>query len=95
MASSSRAPAIVARAADYAGPLLDAHSHLPNAKAIDVYVEAMKRHNVSKVVLLGVGGVQKEDPAWIGAAARKYPDRVIAGLLVPDPTDAAALLGLR
>lgn len=84
------AAASLAHAADYAGPLIDAHSHLPNAKAIDAYVEAMKRHNVAKVVLLGVGGVQKDDPAWIGAAARKYPDRVIAALPLPDPTDGAA-----
>ncbi len=42
--------------ADYGGPLIDAHSHLPNATAIDAYVAAMKRHNVLKVVLLGVGG---------------------------------------
>src|SRR5438128_9723747 len=54
-----------AGAAEYKGPLIDAHSHLPNARAIDAYVEAMKRHNVVKVVLLGVGGVQKDDPAWI------------------------------
>ena len=79
-----------ARAADYAGPLIDAHSHLPNAKAIDAYVEAMKRHNVAKVVLLGVGGVQKEDTAWIAAAVRKYPDRVIAAVPLSDPTDDAA-----
>src|SRR5206468_9810290 len=50
-----------AGAAEYKGPLIDAHSHLPNARAIDAYVEAMKRHNVVKVVLLGVGGVQKDD----------------------------------
>jgi len=54
-----------ARAADYAGPMIDAHSHVPNAVAIDAYVEAMKRHNVARVVLLGVGGIQKEDPAWL------------------------------
>src|SRR2546425_5664343 len=35
-----------AGAAEYKGPLIDAHSHLPNARAIDAYVEAMKRHNV-------------------------------------------------
>ena len=39
----------------------------------------MKRHDVAKVVLLGVGGVQAPDAEWIGAAARKYPDRVIRG----------------
>ncbi|MBI4637253.1 MAG: amidohydrolase family protein [Candidatus Rokubacteria bacterium] len=77
-------------AADYAGPLIDAHAHLPNGTAIDGYVEAMKRHNVTKVVLLGVGGVQKEDPAWIAAARRKHPDRVVAGLPLPDPTGAGA-----
>lgn len=81
-------------AADYAGPLIDAHSHVPSAKAIDAYVAAMKRHNVDKVVLLGVGGVQKEDAEWIAAAARTYPDRVVPGLTVPDPTrgDAAGTL---
>ena len=83
-----------ARAADYAGRLIDTHAHLPNAQAIDAYVAAMKRHDVAKVVLLGVGGVQKEDAAWIAAASRKYPDRVIAGVPVPDPAgaDAAARL---
>lgn len=77
-------------AADYTGPLIDAHSHLPSATAIDAYVAAMKRHNVAKVVLLGVGGAQKDDSAWIAGAARKYPDRVIPGLPLPDPTSAAA-----
>ena len=77
-------------AADYAGPMIDAHSHVPNATAIDAYVAAMKRHNVTKVVLLGVGGVQKEDAAWLAAAARKYPDRVVAGQPLPDPTSAQA-----
>jgi hypothetical protein len=37
-----------AAAADYTGPLIDAHSHLPDATAIDAYVAAMKRHNVRK-----------------------------------------------
>ena len=80
--------------ADYAGPLIDAHSHVPNATAIDAYVEAMKRHDVRRVLLLGVGGVQKDDPAWIAAAARKYPDRVLRGVPVPDPqaTDAGGRL---
>lgn len=83
-----------AAAADYAGPLIDAHSHLPSAASIDAYVAAMKRYDVRRVVLLGVGGVQKDDPAWIAAAARKYPDRVVPGLPVTDPTapDAAARL---
>ena len=83
-----------AGAADYAGPLIDAHAHVPNAGAIDAYVEAMKRHNVRRVVLLGVGGVQKDDPAWIAAAARKHPDRVLAGVPVPDPLAADASIRL-
>ncbi|MGH7277507.1 MAG: amidohydrolase family protein, partial [Candidatus Rokuibacteriota bacterium] len=77
-------------AADYTGPLIDAHSHVPSGSAIDAYVEAMRRHDVRKVVLLGVGGVQKQDAAWLAAAARKYPDRVVAGVPLPDPTDEAA-----
>jgi predicted TIM-barrel fold metal-dependent hydrolase len=83
-------PLAPAAAADYAGPLIDAHSHLPNATAIDAYVAAMKRNNISKVVLLGVGAVQKQDATWIAAAARKYPDRVIAGVPLGDPTGDAA-----
>jgi predicted TIM-barrel fold metal-dependent hydrolase len=79
-----------ALAADYAGPLIDAHAHVPNATAIDVYVEALKRHNIRRAVLLGVGGVQKDDPAWIAAAARKYPDVILPGVPVPDPTAADA-----
>jgi predicted TIM-barrel fold metal-dependent hydrolase len=83
--------------ADYNGPLIDAHSHLPSSTAIDAYVAAMKRHNVLKVVLLGVGGPQKEDTAWLTAASRKYPDRVVAGLPLPDPTseDAVSQLELQ
>jgi predicted TIM-barrel fold metal-dependent hydrolase len=73
--------------AEYRGPIIDAHGHLPDgARAIDAYVEAMKRHNVVKVVLLGVGGVQRDDPAWIAAAVRRHPTRVIPGLPVPGPT---------
>jgi predicted TIM-barrel fold metal-dependent hydrolase len=64
---------------------VDAHSHVPNAAAIDAYVAAMQRHKVVKVLLLGVGGVQKDDPAWLAAAARKHPDRVVIGQPVPDP----------
>lgn len=79
-----------ALAADYTGPLIDAHSHLPSATAIDAYAAAMKRHNIAKVVLLGVGGVQKSDTAWIAAAAKKYPAQVVVGLPVPDPTSEAA-----
>ena len=84
----------MAAAADYAGPLIDAHSHVPSTSAIDAYVAAMKRHNIAKVVLLGVGGVQKEDAQWIAAAAKTHPDRVVAGLPVPEPTrgDAAGTL---
>ena len=83
-----------ASAADYAGPLIDAHSHVSSATAIDAYVEAMKRHDVRRVILLGVGGVQKDDPAWIAAAARKYSDRVLPAVPVPDPMapDAGARL---
>ena len=76
--------------ADYTGPLIDAHSHVPNATAIDAYVAAMKRHNVVKVVLLGVGGVQKDDPAWLRAASQKHPDRVVAGLPLADPMSEGA-----
>jgi predicted TIM-barrel fold metal-dependent hydrolase len=84
----------MAAAADYAGPLIDAHSHVPNPSAIDGYVAAMKRHNIAKVVLLGVGGVQKDDAQWIAAAAKAHPDRVVGGLPVPEPTrgDAAGTL---
>jgi predicted TIM-barrel fold metal-dependent hydrolase len=78
-------------AADYNGPLIDAHSHLPNSTAIDAYVAAMKRHNVLKVVLLGAGGFQKDDTAWLTAASRKYPERVIAGLPLPDPTSESVV----
>ncbi|OLD38202.1 MAG: hypothetical protein AUI57_07895 [Candidatus Rokubacteria bacterium 13_1_40CM_2_68_8] len=82
--------AVPARGADYGGPLIDAHSHVPNATAIDTYVAAMKRHNVVKVVLLGVGGLQKDDTIWLTAASKKYPDRVVAGLPLPDPTAGTA-----
>ena len=74
--------------AEYAGPIVDAHSHVPSAAAIDAYVAAMKKHNVTRVVLLGVGGVQKDDVAWIAAAAKKYPGLVVPGAPVADPTDA-------
>jgi predicted TIM-barrel fold metal-dependent hydrolase len=77
-----------ADAADYQGPVVDAHSHVPNAGAIDAYVAAMKKHNIAKVVLLGVGGVQKDDVAWIAAAVKKYPAFVVPGAPVADPTDA-------
>ena len=87
LATLTAAPAL---AAEYGGPLVDAHSHVPNATAIDAYVAAMKRHNVTKVILLGVGGVQKDDAAWIAAAAKKYPGQVVAGQPVPDPTAAGA-----
>lgn len=83
-----------ASAADYAGPLIDAHSHVSSAQAIDAYVAAMKRHDVRKVVLLGVGGVQKEDAAWIAAAARKYPDHVVPGVPLPDPMSKGAAAAL-
>src|SRR5688572_3255161 len=76
--------------ADYTGPIIDAHSHLSKPAQIDAYVAAMKRHNVTKVVLLGVGGVQKDDLAWIQAAAKKHPTRVVAGLPLADPTSDRA-----
>lgn len=85
------APAL---AADYAGPLIDAHSHVSSATAIDAYVAAMKRHGVRRVLLLGVGGVQKDDPAWIAAAAKKHGDRVLAGVPVPDPMAPDAAMRL-
>jgi predicted TIM-barrel fold metal-dependent hydrolase len=83
--------------ADYTGPLIDAHSHVPNATAIDAYVAAMKRHHVVKVVLLGVGGVQKDEATWLRAASQKYPDRVVASLPLADPMSegAASQLGLQ
>ena len=79
-----------AAAADYQGPIIDAHSHVPNPTAIDTYAAAMKKHNITKVVLLGVGGVQKDDVAWIAAAAKKYPALVVPGAPVADPSDAGA-----
>lgn len=80
----------LAAAADYTGPLIDAHSHVSSATALDPYVAAMKRHNIRKVVLLGVGGLQREEAEWIEAAARKYPALVAAGVRIPDPTNMAA-----
>ncbi len=71
----------------YEGPLIDAHSHLPNLQVLDAYVAAMKRHNVEKVVLLGVGGLQKQDVEWIAAAAARYPEKIIQSAPVPDPLD--------
>lgn len=82
--------ALPARAADYAGPLVDAHSHLPSAAAIGAYAAAARRHHVSRVLLLGVGGVQKDDLAWIKASAQKHPELVLPGLPVPDPTAEGA-----
>ncbi len=83
-----------ARAEEYTGPIIDAHSHLSGPKVIDEYVEAMRRHNVKRVILLGVGGVQKEDPLWIGAASVKFPRSVVPGVPVPNPEspDAASKL---
>jgi predicted TIM-barrel fold metal-dependent hydrolase len=37
-----------------------------------------------------VGGVQKDDAAWIAAAARRHPDRVVPAQPLPDPTAPAA-----
>lgn len=77
-------------AASYAGPLIDAHSHLPSPQALDALGAAMDRHRISRVALLGVGGVQKDDLAWIEGAARRFPDRVLAFAPVADPTAADA-----
>lgn len=77
--------ASAAAQAPYAGPLIDAHSHLPNLQVLDAYVAAMKRHNVGKVLLLGVGGAQKQDVEWIATAARRHPDRIIQGAPIADP----------
>jgi predicted TIM-barrel fold metal-dependent hydrolase len=81
-------------ATPYAGPLIDAHSHLHAPDAIEPLVAAMDRHRITRVALLGVGGVQKDDRAWIARAAERYPERVIAVAPVPDPTapDAARQL---
>ena len=78
----------------YAGPLIDAHSHLPNLHVLEALIAAMDRHHVSRVALLGVGGVQKDDVAWIETAIRRFPDRVIPFAPVPDPLadDAAKRL---
>ena len=81
-------PIAPAFAQPYRGPIIDAHSHVPNASAIDAYAAAMRRHHITKVVLLGVGGVQKDDAAWIAAAAKKHPGLVVAGAPVADPSDA-------
>jgi predicted TIM-barrel fold metal-dependent hydrolase len=77
-------------AAEYQGPIVDAHSHVSSATAIDAYVAAMKRHNITRVVLLGVGAAQKDDVAWIDAAAKKYPGIVVPGAPVADPSAAGA-----
>jgi predicted TIM-barrel fold metal-dependent hydrolase len=81
-------------AAPYAGPLIDAHSHLHGPEAIEPLVAAMDRHRIGRVAILGVGGVQKDDPAWISRAVERHPDRVIAVAPVPDPLapDAARRL---
>jgi predicted TIM-barrel fold metal-dependent hydrolase len=75
----------------YDGPLLDVHSHLPEPKVLGPLLGAMDRHGVERVGLLGVGGVQKNDLAWIQAAAKRHPTRVVAFAPVPDPVapDAA------
>lgn len=76
---------VVWSGAPYAGPLIDAHSHLNRPEAIEPLVAAMDRHRIARVAILGVGGVQKDDPAWIARAAERYPDRVIAVAPVQDP----------
>lgn len=70
----------------YEGPMIDAHAHLPNGEAIDALIAAMKRHNISKVALLGVGAVQPQDLSWIGSAAKSYPEGVIRFAPLPEPT---------
>ncbi|MGH7322823.1 MAG: amidohydrolase family protein [Candidatus Rokuibacteriota bacterium] len=70
----------------YTGPLIDAHSHLPSLQMLPTLIAAMDRHRITQVALLGVGGVQKDDLAWIETAAQRYPGRVIAFAPVPDPT---------
>jgi len=84
LVAATLAPA-AAPAAEYAGPIIDVHSHLSSPAAIDAYAAAARRHNVVRVVLLGVGGVQKDDAAWIAGAARTHPDLVVPGVPVPDP----------
>jgi predicted TIM-barrel fold metal-dependent hydrolase len=86
--AASVAPALAAE--PYAGPLIDAHSHLPGLQALDALIAAMDRHKIGRVALLGVGGIQKDDAAWIEAAARRHPDRVIPLAPVPDPMAADA-----
>jgi predicted TIM-barrel fold metal-dependent hydrolase len=78
----------------YTGPLIDAHSHLHGPDAIDPLLAAMDRNRIARVALLGVGGVQKDDQAWIARAAERHRDRVIAVAPVPDPLarDAAPRL---
>jgi predicted TIM-barrel fold metal-dependent hydrolase len=78
-----------AAAADYTGPLIDAHAHVPSVAALDAYAEAARRNDVRRVVLLGVGGVQKQDAEWIAAAAKKYPELVQPGVPVAEPTRGA------
>jgi len=64
---------------------MDAHSHLSSAQARDALVSAMDRHRIGRVALLGVGGVQKDDLAWIEAAQKRFPDRILPFAPVPDP----------
>jgi len=86
--------AVSAVAGPYTGPLIDAHFHLSGPKVIDGFVDAMRENNVSRVIILGVGGVQREDPVWIAAAAKKYQRSVVPGVPVPNPEapDAAKKL---
>lgn len=83
-------PRPAAAAEPYTGPLIDAHSHLPGPQVLPALVAAMDRHRVARVALLGVGGVQPDDLAWIEAAVRRFPDRIIPFAPVPDPTAADA-----
>lgn len=75
----------------YQGPMIDAHSHLPSLEALDSLIAAMKRHNISRVALLGVGAVQQRDVEWIGAAVTRYPNQVIPFAPLPEPTNPAGV----
>jgi predicted TIM-barrel fold metal-dependent hydrolase len=71
---------------EYRGRLIDVHTHLTDATAIDAYVAGMKRHRIARVIVLGAGDARPSEARWLRAAARKYPSRVIAALPLADPT---------
>ncbi len=78
----------------YEGRLIDAHSHLPSLSVLEDLIRAMDRFKVSRVALLGVGGLQPKDLEWIEAAAKRHPDRVIPFAPLPRPTDPASVKSL-